>query len=74
LPIGDITSVTAGTGLTGGGTVGAVTLSIDSSATISANGFTATTNVSAGSDVLITGTDKIGSVNDYSTLLMMGAL
>jgi hypothetical protein len=71
---GDISAVIAGTGLSGGGSTGSVTLSIDSSATISANGFTATTNLSAGNDVLITGVDKVGSVNDYLTLLMMGAL
>lgn len=63
LPIGDITAVSGGTGIAVTNGSGPIpTVAIDSTATIQAQDFT------------VLETDGIGSVNDYSTLLMMGAL
>jgi len=63
LPIGDITEVQGGAGIAVTSGTGPVpVVAVDSTATISAQDFT------------VIKTDGIGSVNDYSTLLMMGAL
>jgi hypothetical protein len=62
LPIGDITSVIAGTNLTGGGNSGAVTVSIDTSTTLTQP------------DYVQTGVGSVGSLPDKIILLMMGAI
>jgi len=55
VPVGDITSVTAGTGLSGGGTTGAVTLNIDTGTTVDLSTSQALSNKTLTSPVINTG-------------------
>jgi hypothetical protein len=65
--VGDITAVTAGTGLSGGGTSGAVTLSIDTSTTVDLSTSQTLTNKTLTSPVLTTPT--ISTINAKGDLL-----
>ena len=82
---GDISGVTAGTGLTGGGTAGTITLNVDTTVVATTNNTltmsgktltapTLTGTVTASGDIVLSATNGPGSITDELTLLMMGAL
>jgi len=71
---GDISSVTAGTGLTGGGSSGAVTLAIDSTVATLTGSQNLTNKTYSGTEFTQTGTNSVGSLPDKIMLLMMGAI
>jgi len=66
IPVGDITAVTAGTGMTGGGTSGAVTLNV-----IGGAGITANANDIAVDSTVITGQTAESTVDASNDLLLM---
>jgi hypothetical protein len=77
LPVGDITAVTAGTGLTGGGTTGAVTLATDPTipvgyATTATAGATTTLTAASAHTQYFTGTLTQTIVLPVTTTLVLG--
>lgn len=82
---GDINGVTAGAGLTGGGTAGTITLAVDTTVVATTNNTltmsgktlstpTLTGTVTASGDINLTAVGAVGSVNDEFALLIMGAV
>ena len=66
IPVGDITSVVAGTGMTGGGTTGAVTLNV-----IGGAGITANANDVAVDSTVITGQTAESTVDATNDLVLL---
>jgi hypothetical protein len=71
---GDISAVVAGTGLSGGGSSGSVTLAIDSTVATLTGSQNLTNKTYSGTEFTQTGTNSVGSLPDKIMLLMMGAI
>ena len=82
---GDISGITAGTGLTGGGTAGTISIAVDTTVvattsntltmtgkTLSAGTLTGTTNATG--DINLSAVNAVGSLNDELALILMGAI